>query len=129
MDWDDVLLIMGDINIDLLPHYHATRPVQYKNMLNCFNLHQHVQRPTRVNRHRYLRLTIQGNMTIIDQLLYPTYPCSPFYLHSILILAPVLSQNRNECKWCILSAAVCKNESGDLHAIGGYTLDSLIGLA
>ena len=32
--WDDVLLIMGDINIDLLPHYHATRTVQYKNMLN-----------------------------------------------------------------------------------------------
>ena len=85
-DWYDVLLIMGDINIDLLPHYHATS-------LNCFNLHQHVQRPTRVNRHRYLRLTIQGNMTIIDQLLYPTYPCSPFYLHSILILALLFSQN------------------------------------
>ena len=92
-DWYDVLLIMGDINIDLLPHYHATRTVQYKNMLNCFNLHEHVQRPTRVIRHRYLRLTIQGNMTIIDQLLYPTYPCSPFYLHSILILALLFSQN------------------------------------
>ena len=55
-DWNGVLLIMGDINIDLLPDYHATRTVQYKNILNCFNLHQHVQRPTCVNRHRYLRL-------------------------------------------------------------------------
>ena len=42
--------------VDLLPDYHATRTVQYKNILNCFNLHQHVQRPTCVNRHRYLRL-------------------------------------------------------------------------
>ena len=24
---------------------------------------------------------------------------------------------------------VCKNDSGDLHSIGGYSLDSLIGLA
>ena len=99
---------MGDINIDLLPHYHATRTVQHKNMLNCFILHQHVQRPTRVNRHRYLRLTIQGNMMIIDQLLYPTYQCSPFYLHSILILAAVLSQKSERMQvvytFCSLSA-------------------------
>ena len=36
--------IMEDFNIDLLQDYHST--VQYKNMLNYFNLHQHVQQPT-----------------------------------------------------------------------------------
>ena len=46
-EWDGALLIMGDFNIDLLDH-HSARFVQYKNMLDCFNLHQHVQQPTRV---------------------------------------------------------------------------------
>ena len=45
--WDGALLIMGDFNIDLLD-YHSTRTVQYKNMLNCYNLSQHVQLPTLV---------------------------------------------------------------------------------
>ena len=88
-----MFLVHSSVRNVIYHNYHATRTVQYKNMLNCFNLHQHVQRPTRANRHRYLRLTIQGNMTIIDQLLYPTYPCSPFYLHPILILALLFSQN------------------------------------
>ena len=46
-EWDGVLLIMGDFNIDLLD-YHSTRTVRYKNMLNCYNLSQHAQLPTRV---------------------------------------------------------------------------------
>lgn len=44
-DWDGAHLIMEDFNINLLD-YHSRRTVQYKNMLNYFNLHQHVQQPT-----------------------------------------------------------------------------------
>ena len=44
-DWDGAHLIMEDFNIDLLD-YHSTRTVQYKKMLNYFNLHYHVQQPT-----------------------------------------------------------------------------------
>ena len=38
---------MGDFNVDLLDHRSAM-VVQYKIMLGCLNLHQHVQQPTRV---------------------------------------------------------------------------------
>ena len=44
-EWDGALLIMGDFNIYLLDR-HSAVVVQYKNMLDSYSLHQHVQVPT-----------------------------------------------------------------------------------
>lgn len=41
-EWDGTLLIIGDFNIDLLDR-HSARVVQYKNVLDSYNLHQHYQ--------------------------------------------------------------------------------------
>ena len=44
-EWDGALLIMGDFNIDLLDP-HSAIVVQYNNMSDSQNLHQHVKVPT-----------------------------------------------------------------------------------
>lgn len=44
-EWDGALLIMGDFDIDLLDPNSAI-VVQYKNMLDSQDLHQHVKVPT-----------------------------------------------------------------------------------
>ena len=41
-EWDGTLLIIGDFNIDLLDR-HSARVVQYKNVLDSYNFHQHYQ--------------------------------------------------------------------------------------
>ena len=41
-EWDGALLIMGNFNIDLL-YPNSAIVVQYKNMLDSQNLHQHVK--------------------------------------------------------------------------------------
>ena len=44
--WDDVIIITGDINIDLIGEQkESTKP--YKNIIHSFNLHQHITKPTR----------------------------------------------------------------------------------
>ena len=48
--WDGLLLVTGDLNIDVLkPNAPLTK--QYTDLLNTFNLTQHVQKPTRVTPH------------------------------------------------------------------------------
>ena len=48
--WDGLLLITGDLNIDVLkPNAPLTK--QYTDFLSTFNLTQHVQKPTRVTPH------------------------------------------------------------------------------
>ncbi|KAL9979131.1 hypothetical protein ACROYT_G016745 [Oculina patagonica] len=48
--WDGLLLITGDLNIDMLkPNASLTK--QYAGLLSTFNLTQHVQKPTRITPH------------------------------------------------------------------------------
>jgi exonuclease III len=49
INWDGLLMITGDFNIDLLKS-EQSQVKQYTDMLESFNLHQHVQLPTRVTR-------------------------------------------------------------------------------
>jgi exonuclease III len=45
--WDSLLTIAGDMNIDLL-NSDASNTKQYNDILQSFNLHQHVNKPTRI---------------------------------------------------------------------------------
>ena len=46
-EWDGLLVITGDFNIDLLrPEQPQVK--QYIDMLESLNLHQHVEQPTRI---------------------------------------------------------------------------------
>ena len=54
--WDGLLILMGDMNIDLMkPSDPITR--SYKDMLQSLNLHQHITTPTRIT---------QSSKTLID---------------------------------------------------------------
>ena len=45
--WDGLTEITSDVNVDLLkPEYPQVK--RYTDMLECLNLHQHVERPTRM---------------------------------------------------------------------------------
>ena len=44
--WDGVIIITGDINIDLIGEQRESTK-RYKNILHSFNLHQHITRLTR----------------------------------------------------------------------------------
>ena len=45
-EWYGVIIITGDINIDLIGEQkESTKP--YKNIIHSFNLHQHITKPTR----------------------------------------------------------------------------------
>lgn len=45
--WDGILMVTGGMNIDLLkPEEHQVK--HYEDMLESFNLHQHIQHPTRI---------------------------------------------------------------------------------
>ena len=48
--WDGLLILTGDMNIDLLNQDCATTR-QYNELLKVFHLQQMVQEPTRVSRH------------------------------------------------------------------------------
>ena len=45
--WDGLLVLTGDMNVDL-GKPNATNAKQYTDMLESFNLHQHVNKPTRI---------------------------------------------------------------------------------
>ena len=125
--WDDVLLIMGDINIDLLPHYHATRTVQYKNMLKspsaCSAVYScepsslpKVDNPREYDDYRPIALSHLPVLSFLLTLYFDTRP-------------PPQSKLGTNSSGVYLLQPICKNESSDLHSIGGYSLDSLIVLA
>ena len=44
--WDGVIIITGDINIDLIGEQKESTK-RYQNTLHSFNLHQHITKPTR----------------------------------------------------------------------------------
>ena len=44
--WDGVIIITGDINIDLIGEQKESTK-RYKNILHSFNLHQHITKSTR----------------------------------------------------------------------------------
>ena len=44
--WDGVIIIRGDINIDLIGEQEESTKC-YKNIPHSFNLHQHIIKPTR----------------------------------------------------------------------------------
>ena len=45
--WDGLLILTGDMNVDL-GKPNATNAKQYTDTLESFNLHQHVNKPTRI---------------------------------------------------------------------------------
>ena len=47
VNWDGLLVLTGDMNIDMLRE-HDPVVRQYKELLQSFNLHQHIKKPTRV---------------------------------------------------------------------------------
>jgi exonuclease III len=47
LDWDGLLYVTGDVNIDMLNSSHSMTK-QYKSVLDVLGMHQHVTKPTRV---------------------------------------------------------------------------------
>ena len=63
--WDGLIVVTGDINIDLL---QRTKPLtrQYLDILSSSNLHQHVQKPT---------ITTHKTSTLIDHIISNSPEC------------------------------------------------------
>ena len=57
--WDGLIVVIGDINVDLL---RPNKPItsQYQDILSSLNLHQHVHKPTR---------TTDKTSTLIDHII------------------------------------------------------------
>ena len=75
-EWDGALLIMGDFNIYLLDR-HLAVVVQYKNMLDSYSLHQHVQVPTCITSKSSMLIdhtvsNVPNRVTYTNVLLCPT---------------------------------------------------------
>ena len=58
--WDGLIMVTGDINIDLLGHLNSVT-IQYLDMLSALNLYQHVQKPTRTT---YKSSTLIEHITV-----------------------------------------------------------------
>ena len=53
--WDGLLILTGDMNVDL-GKPNATNAKQYTDTLESFNLHQHVNKPTRSNNIKFTNI-------------------------------------------------------------------------
>ena len=80
--WDGLIVVTGDINVDLL---RRNKPItsQYQDILSSLNLHQHVHKPTR---------TTDKTSTLIDHII------SNFrqrILHTDVLPCPLVSDHHS----------------------------------
>ena len=86
-EWDGALLIMGDFNIYLLDR-HSAIVVQYKNMLDSYSLHRHVEVPTCIT--SKLSMLIDHIIcNVPNRVTYNVFPCPTVSDHD----APYVCRN------------------------------------